>query len=138
MTRQPRLTNRPAAATVEFAFVVPLFFLLILGAIDCGRAMMGLDLIANASRSGCRAGTLPQATNSDVTSAVDAHLSSGGVSGATTTVQVNGQPADVATARKGDQITVTVSVPFSSVNWLPTSWFFGGKTLSRSTVMRHE
>lgn len=131
--------SREAAATVEFALVAPILFILVFGAIDCGRAMMGLDLMANAARDGCRTGCIPGSTNSDVTNAVTAHLNNGGITtGATVEITVNGQVADVSTARKGDQIKVTVSLPSDAVSWLSSSWFFGGKTLTRSTVMRHE
>ncbi len=129
---------RRAAATVEFAMVAPLLFTLVFSAIDCGRVMMALDVIANASRDGARTGTLPGKANSDVTAAVNAQVSAAGLSGATTSVTVGGTSADVSTANQGDQIAVTVTVSYSSVGWLPTSWLFGGTNLSQTTVMRHE
>lgn len=138
MMYKPKNLPRRAAAAVEFALVCPLLFMLIFGAIDCGRAMMGLDLMANASRDGCRTGCLPQSTNTNVNSAVDSHLSAGGISGYTVSVTVNGSTADVSTAKQGDQIAVSVSVSADSISWLPSSWFFGGKTLTRTTVMRKE
>jgi len=42
------------------------------------------------------------------------------------------------TAAQGDQIKVTVSLPFDRVTWLPVPIFLGGKTLSSSVVMRKE
>lgn len=138
MRNSTNLQLRRAAAAVEFAMVSPLLFLLIFGAIDCGRAMMGLDLMANSSRTGARVGALPGSSNDDITAAVNSQLSNGSISGATVTVTVNGQSYDASTAQKGDQVQVDVSVPSDNISWLPSSMFFGGKTLTRSTVMRRE
>jgi Flp pilus assembly protein TadG len=133
------IERRKGAATVEFAVLAPILFTLIFGAIECGRAMMVLDSMANCARDGCRTGSLPASSNSDITAAVNAQLSSAGInSGATVSVTVNGQSVDASTAKKGDQISVTVSIQHDSVTWVPTSWFFGGKTLTRSNVMRRE
>ena len=136
-TKSPR---RLGAAAVEFALVAPLLFTLIFAAIDCGRAMMGLDLVANAARDGCRTGALSNGTNTSVISAANAQMNAAGLTGATPTVTitVNGNSVDCSTANQGDQIMVTVSVPANSVSWLPTSWYFGGTTLTRSVVMRRE
>jgi hypothetical protein len=60
----------------------------------------------------------------------------------TTSVGVNSVTAtvspDPATAASGEPITVSASVNFANVSWLPQPWFMGGKTLSSSTVMRKE
>jgi Flp pilus assembly protein TadG len=59
---------------------------------------------------------------------------------AVVTISVNGSPfdasgnmADAANARKGDQISVKVSVPFSKVAWIPPIWL-GGKTVETETL----
>ena len=129
---------RHAAATVEFALVAPLLFTLVFAAIEAGRAMMAMDLMANTARTGCRVGVLPGNSNSDVTSATTSQLSNSGISNATVSITVNGATADVSTANEGDQIGVTVSVTNDSISCLPSSWFFGGTTLTRSIIMRHE
>jgi len=111
---------------------------MIFASIDCGRAMMGLDLLANAARTGARIGALPGKTNNDVTTAINDQVTNSGFSGATTTIKVNGTVADVSTAESGDQITITVSLAYNSMSWLPANWFFSGSTLSRSIIMRKE
>jgi hypothetical protein len=45
--------------------------------------------------------------------------------------------AALSTANPGDLITVTVSIPFSKVSWLPPN-YLSGMTLSALSAMRHE
>jgi len=47
-------------------------------------------------------------------------------------------PANPSSAAAGDPVTVTVSIPFADVSWLPSPMYLGGKTLSASTTMRRE
>lgn len=117
-----------------------LFLGLALPMIEFGRAMMGSEVACNAARAGCRAGVIPGASNATITSAVNALLSSEMVSGATTTIRVNGSVNDVSTALQGDTISVTVNIPYNSISWLPagTSVYLAGKTITSTEVMRHE
>jgi Flp pilus assembly protein TadG len=126
--------KRRAAAAVEFAIVAPVFFLLVFGLIEYGRMVMVQQIITNASREGARTAVLDGATTAGVTAAVNNYLTSGSISGATVTVN----PNPPTTAQYGDPVTVTVSVPFSQVSWLPSPMYLGGKTLTSSTVMRRE
>lgn len=137
-TPPSRRRVRRAAAAVEFAIVAPLLFVIILGTIEFGRMMMVLELLNNAARNGARLGVVSGNDTAAVQQAVTDTLTSTSVSGATSTVQVNGTSADVNTAATGDTITVTVSVPASSVSWLPSALFLGGKTLTSTASMRHE
>ena len=126
--------NRRAAAAVEFAVVAPVFFLLVFGMIEYGRMVMVYQVLTNASREGARAAVLDGATTTSVTTAVNSYLSAAAVSGATVTVS----PNPPSGAQYGDPVTVTVSVPFSQVSWLPTPMYLGSQTLSSATVMRRE
>lgn len=126
--------NRRGAAVVEFAVVAPVFFLLIFGMIEYGRMVMVQQVLTNASREGARVGILDGSSGSDVDTTVNGYLTSSSISGATITVD----PSDPSTAGAGDPVTVTVSVPFSQVSWLPAPMFLGGQTLTATTVMRRE
>jgi Flp pilus assembly protein TadG len=126
--------NRRATAAVEFAIVAPVFLLLVFGMIEYGRMVMVQQIITNASREGARTAVLDGATTASVQSAVNSYLASGSISGATVTVS----PNPPSSAQYGDPVTVTVSVPFSQVSWLPSPMYLGGTTLSSSTVMRRE
>jgi hypothetical protein len=125
--------NRRAAAAVEFALVAPVFFLLVLGMIEYGRMVMVQQVLTNASREGARAAVLDGAEWSEVESLVTAYMASGSITGHTCN-----KPANFDTAEFGDPITITVSVPFNQVSWLPSPMYLGGKTLSATTIMRRE
>lgn len=126
--------ERRGAALVEFAIVSPILFLLVFGMIEYGRMVMVQQIITNAAREGARLGVLDGTTTGDVQTAVTDYLSGASVSGADVTVD----PSPPDSAGFGEPVTVTVSVPFNQVSWLPTPLFIGGKTLQSSTVMRRE
>jgi Flp pilus assembly protein TadG len=126
---------RRGAAVVEFAVVAPIFLTLIGGTIELGRAIVVVQHLTNASRGGARiAGYNTTTSSSTVTSAVNTYLTNEGISGATTTVS----PSSLSSVADGTQVSVTVSIPYSSVSWLPKPFFLGGKTLTATSVMCRE
>lgn len=134
----PVRRNREAqsgAAVVEFACVIPIFLLLVVGTIEIGRALMVQELITNASREGARiAGYDTTTDTSTVTSAVSSYLSNAGISGPSTVVN----PDPPSNAADGQAVTVTVSIPYAKVSWVPSPFFLGGTTLSAVSVMRRQ
>lgn len=132
--RRPRLHNRHGAAVVEFALVAPLFFLLIFGMIEYGRMVMVQQILTNAAREGARVGVLDGSTETKVTTAVNNYLTAAGITNATTTVTPNPPSSAAATS----PVTVTVSVGFNDVSWLPSPLYLGGKTMSFNATMRRE
>jgi Flp pilus assembly protein TadG len=129
----PGTAARRAAAAVEFAVVVPILVLLVFGMIEFSRVMMVEQVLTNGARVGARKASLPGTTTTDVTTAVTTYMTNSGLSGQTITVS-----PDPSTANPGDAITVTVSISFNDVSWLPVPMFLGGKTLSASVVMAKE
>jgi Flp pilus assembly protein TadG len=132
---------RRAAAVVEMAVVSPLLFLLLLGMIEFGRAMMVANVVTSSAREGARVACVPNGANSDVTAAVNRELTAAGVptDKATLKVLVNGTEKDAATAVTGDAVTVSVSVPYKDVTWLPAGIFLGSSaTAGAQVVMRRE
>lgn len=129
---------RAGAHLVEFALVIPVFFLFVFGLVEFGRGLMVLSLVENAARSSCRVGILQGKQTSDVTAAADTLLKSQGISGATTIVMVNGNSStDVSAAQSADLITVQVSVPIASASWLPGLSFLSG-SISGQYSLPHE
>lgn len=125
--------ERRGASAVEFAIVAPLFFLLVIGLIEFGRALMVQQVLTNASRVGARKAI---ALNVTTTQVIDATVEyAEGVSVDGVNVVVNPSPA---AAKTGEPITVTVSVPYENVSWIPAPWFMNDTTLSASSVMRKE
>jgi len=126
--------RRRGAAAVEFAVVAPVFFLLVFGMIEFGRMVMVQQVITNGSREGARIAVLDGATTAEVTAAVTGYLQSAGIAGGNVTVS----PDPPSSAGYGEPVTVTVSVPFDQVSWLPSPIFLGGSTMTATSVMRRE
>ena len=117
---------------VEFAVVAPVFLIMITGIMELGRAIVVQQLLTNASREGARIGGYDTTTTtSTVTTAVNSYLSNVGISGATTVVSPNA----LSTAKDGDSVSVTVSIPFRNVSYLPSPIYMGSTSLQATTVM---
>jgi Flp pilus assembly protein TadG len=130
---------------VEFAVVAPVFFLFVFGMIEFGRMVMVEQIITNASREGARMAVLDPSTTSStswhdqIVSAVTTYLTNAGIPNVTSNcVTVNPNDPSASSVKPGDPVTVTVTIPFNQVSWLPTPLFLGGKNLTASTVMRRE
>src|SRR5690348_15480260 len=122
------------AVLIEFAFIAPIFFLMVLGLIEFGRAMMVQSQLTAAAKAGARAGSFDGSQSSDVTTAVNNYLSSAGISGASTTCS----PSPPSSAYPGQNVTVTVTIPYSSVSWLPAPRFLKNTTLSSEALAQRE
>jgi hypothetical protein len=71
---------------------------------------------------------------SDVSSAVNNYLWNAGISGAVSTTS----PTPPSSANPGKDVRVTVTIPYSSVSWLPTPAYLGGITLSSTALVQRE
>lgn len=125
--------KRRGVAAVEFAIVAPVFFLLIIGIVEIGRAMMVQQVLINASRVGARRAITLSSTEQAVIDVVEEYAAGVGVDGVTVGVSPN-----PATAAAGASITVDVEIGYNQVSWLPAPWFMGGKQLTATSVMRKE
>src|SRR5712675_144136 len=110
--------KRRGVAATEFAIVAPVFFMMVIGFIEFGRALMVQQVLINASRVGARQASTTGATNSAVQAAVKDYATSVAVPN----VSVSVTP-DPAAAKSGDTMTVTTSVNYSSVSWLGSPWY---------------
>lgn len=132
--RRNRRASRRGVAIVEFAVVAPVFFLIIMGIIEVGRAVTVQQLLTNASREGARvAGNETTTSLTTVQNAVDNYLSGAGISGATTNVS----PASITDVATGQPVTVTVSIPYTQVCLTPP-WILGDRVLAATTVMTRQ
>ena len=130
---------RRGATAVEFAFVAPVFFVMVLGIVEVGRACMVTELLTEAARRACRQGVIEGTGSGNIQAAATNYLTSVGVNGETANVFVNDTPAgstNVAGMPAYTEITVVVTVPISNVTWTPL-WFVTGN-LSGQYTMRRE
>ena len=131
--KQLRRRRRRGAAAVEFALVAPLFVMFAFGIIEFGRAMMVQQIMTNATREGAREAALPEATADSVKSSVLDSLAGSSVDVSVDNITVSPDPA---TAFNNEQITVSLTVPYEDVTWIPISYISG--SLRASTRMRSE
>ena len=124
---------RHGAAATEFAIVAPVFFLMVIGFLEFGRAMMVQQVLINASRVGAREAVTTAATAAEVQSTVEQYTAGMAVPGVIVAIS-----PDPGAAEPGDPVTVTTSVAFSAVSWMTSPWFLGDTTLTASSQMRKE
>jgi Flp pilus assembly protein TadG len=131
--RQLQRQSRRGAAVTEFAIVAPVFFLMVVGFIEFGRALMVQQVLINASRVGARQAITTGATLTEVTTAVQDYTTALAVPGVDVSVTPDPEAAD-----PGDAVSVTTTVQFNDVSWMTSPWFLGGATLSANSQMRKE
>jgi len=115
---------------VEFALVLPVFLLLLIGVAEFGRAWMTRNILTGASREAARIAAVQGNTASALSRANDV-LSSAGISGASVSIADDGAPYGTCS------VTVSYAFPVGVAGFLPG---MGGTnfTLSSSTSMRKE
>jgi Flp pilus assembly protein TadG len=141
-----RRHNRRGAAIVEMALVLPIFFGVVLGIVEFGRAMMVSQMVTNAAREATRLAIIDGSTNTDVEDWVEEFLNDSinvGASDVTVAITVVAAPGNddpnnqVGNAQARDLVTVNVSVPFDKFSYVPGS-YLNGKNLTAQSSMRHE
>src|SRR5687768_6598342 len=119
-----RPARRRGAAVVEFAVVAPVLFILVLGLIEMGRAVMVSQILVNASREGARKAALSTMTVSEVQQWIDDYLQTVGFPAGVSTVAISHQTtsggaftttSNLSAVPAGMGIQVDVTVPFAAV-----------------------
>jgi Flp pilus assembly protein TadG len=143
-TMRPRWRDESGQALVEFALLLPVLLLLIIGIVEFGRAWNIKQVINDAAREGARKAAVfePTYTIDSVTNAIKVALAAGGVSpNAPTVIDVQGF---VRPPNSNFPTTVTIKVPYKFVFFGPMYKLFLGRdmnapdTLSSSSTMRIE
>jgi Flp pilus assembly protein TadG len=138
-------TSRRGTAAVEFALVAPVLVIIVLGAVEVGRALQVQMALTNAVREGCRGycentATLPngyttgttayaQFLVADCLSKSDLHINTANLTTTATTTSVT---VGTVTMTKG---TVTAALPYSAVAYFP-GFIMSSRTLTASISMR--
>jgi Flp pilus assembly protein TadG len=100
--------SQTGQTAVEFALVLPILILILMGVFDFGRAFYAYSVVANSAREGARAGVYASATDTDVTNAIKSYWIGLGTNPAIT---ISPSPTRVAMGT----ISVTVSYVFQPV-----------------------
>jgi TadE-like protein len=152
-----RLTTRRGVAAVEFAFVMPFFFVLFFGIIEVGRSIEVSYLILTAAREGARFGCMDKEgmipDNTTVAEKIEddvrAFLTASGIPGNDATIDVTTVPDQPGGATSTfdfedsdndmEMFQISVSVPFSSVTYCPPPLqkFLTGQSIERVVIFRN-
>jgi Flp pilus assembly protein TadG len=131
-----RLRDERGASAVEFAFIVPLLILLMLGIAEFGHAFQVQGTLSAAAREGVRAMALqnnPDAARAVVRNAADSL--NPGVTNEQIKIKIEGGtaetcPTTVGAGSQSVRLTITYPMPFL------THFFGSGLTLTGTGVMR--
>lgn len=119
-----RRCSRRGVAMMEFAIVLPVFLLMIIGIIEFGRAVMVHQILVNAAREGARLAVIPGVTNAKVTDLVEEWLVTLDAPGRQIAItDEDGNAIDLTTAKSRDIVRVSVSVPYNEVGVGISSYF---------------
>src|SRR5687767_6075312 len=139
--RPTSAARRSAAAAIEFAVVLPVLLMFVLGIIEYGRMLMVAQVTTTASREGARYAVQADTTVAGVDGYVRTYLSSAGipadaVSGVAVEHQVpttdpqytpqnQGWVAtnSLSALLPGTAVRVRVAINFTAVSWLPSGVF---------------
>lgn len=126
------MKTRLGQAMVEFALVIPLIVLMVMGIFDLGRAVYAYNVVASAAREGARFGVLdPSNTNGIRAQATNTSV----LTPITVTVECsnNGTAFDSTCNANRKYIRVTVTYTFQ-----PITLFFRNFTVTGRSMMAIE
>ncbi len=118
-------------ALLEFALVIPLLMLMVVGLFDLGYAVFVNNMISNAAREGARVGIIQMNTNADICNRVIAAAPGLNLSCQPGSIDIDPSP----TRDYGKPITVTVTFTYTPMTPLMGQFVGGGLRLSSSSVM---
>ena len=131
--QQPKQRMRTChgVSAVEFAVVMPIITMLIVGAIESARGVMVTHSLQAAAQAGCRIYSVEGTTLAQATAIIDQALSNAGISGHTITFDPS---AKSAVDTPLEPVSVDVTIPYANVAWIPPN-FLAAATLRGSCVM---
>jgi Flp pilus assembly pilin Flp len=139
-----RWSDESGAELIEFALVLPLLLLVLLGIVDFGFLFQRYEVVTNAAREGARVAVLPGYGDGDVQARVDQYLTAGGLTAAHPPAVI-GHPAGVAVSGYCSAVTtVTVTYPYTYSFVAGIAGYFGASglaarsTLTATAEMRNE
>ncbi|MCO6045220.1 pilus assembly protein [Aeoliella sp. ICT_H6.2] len=137
--RTQKATERSGVAAIEFAFVAPVFFLLIFGLIEASRALNMKQALTNAAREGCRTASLATTLSSDKVDAATRDYLAAVTRHANNPDKVRVTvPSSLATCETGTELTVSIEVDFQDMTWLPLDFMNFRPTISAVQCVHRE
>jgi Flp pilus assembly protein TadG len=126
-----RRSNRTSGqAIVEFALLLPILIIIVLGIIEFGRLWMTMITLSSAAREGARVAAVTAPSQTQVEAAVNRVLDAAGLSEAAA-ITISG-PNDE------NEVAVTVEITYNVLTGSIVPGLSGSMQLARSAVMRWE
>ena len=123
------IKSEKAQSLVEFALILPIFALMLFGMIEMGRLWMTVNVMTGAAREGARVAAVTAPDAGRVQSAANNVLAGSNLGGAT--VSVSGPNG-------ASEVTVTVSLTYTTLSGTLIPGIPGSLNLTRSTTMHWE
>jgi Flp pilus assembly protein TadG len=130
-------SNRRATACVEFALILPVLLIFVLGLLEMGRFIEVRQILTAAAEEGARQASAGQITNAQVVSVVTGCVAASGLPTtglAVTVADLTNPGTDVSQATCLDNLQVTVTIPFINVRWCSSLLVTNSTTLVDATV----
>lgn len=130
--RSPR-SNRRGAAVIEFALIAPVFFAIVFGMIEMGRAVMVTQVAGAAAREGVRKAAITSMTAEEVKTWVRDYLNGCGVFDSACTIELSQRvpgsdgfegTEDLSETPYASSLRMTITVDFAQVTWIPDNAAF--------------
>ena len=141
MGRKPQ-HGESGQGLVEFAILLPVLIVLVMGIVEFGLILFNQQVITNASREGARYGIVvrtPRRTAGEIDIVVDNYIADHLLSFGTSAPETAVIPEDTEGSNFGDDLRVEVSFHYDFLV-LPNfvSEWFGGLDLQAQTTMKYE
>lgn len=119
-----------AQALVEFALIMPLLVLLLMGILDLGRGVYAYNVLASAAREGARFGILAPSNTSGIQTQAQANTVALGSSTVTVDCSNNGTTFTAAPCSTSNTfLRVTVTYTFQPVTFLIPTVTLTGRSM---------
>lgn len=131
-------SRRRGVALVEFAVLLPLLLILLVGIWEVARVIQVQQAVQNAARDGGRQASTGKRTASEVVQVVKNYITRAGYSSANVNVTVTNLTSslrpDPTQANQLDRFRVVVTMPFDDARLITQRWFTNGRTLRAEVV----
>ena len=121
--------SKRGQSIVEFALVMPIYVLILMGIIEFGRVWMTMNVLSSAAREGARIAAVTGPDVSRVKTAVNNTLSAGNISNGTVTV---------SGPNSASEVRVTVQITYRPITGGIVPGLSSEIQLSKATTMRWE
>lgn len=136
-----RRGSRRGLASVEFAFCLPLFFILLLGLWEVGRMVQVMQVLFNAAREGARQASTATEPLVNIKANVKSYIQSAEPSitnmtgyELTYTNITHATVTDPVDATQLDRFSISVALPFDNVRWSVVRYLVPSGTMLRANV----